>query len=105
MPDWLTQHTLIHTHEALWLAAAGALLIGMAKAGLSGCGLVSVLLFADAFGAKGYRIEELGQMDAVLDEALALNEPVVVDIRIDRDEMVFPMIPPNGTFDDMIVRG
>ena len=52
MPDWFTQHTLIHTHEALWLAAAGALLIGMAKAGLSGCGLASVLLFADAFGAK-----------------------------------------------------
>ena len=52
MPDWITQHTLIHTHEALLLAALGALLIGMAKAGLSGCGLASVLLFADAFGAK-----------------------------------------------------
>jgi uncharacterized membrane protein YfcA len=52
MLDWLTQHTLIHTQEALMLAAAGAMLIGMAKAGLAGCGLVSVLLFADAFGAK-----------------------------------------------------
>ncbi len=60
---------------------------------------------AEAFGAKGFRIEEAGQLDSVLDEVLALNEPVVVDIRIDRDEMVFPMIPPNGTFDDMIVRG
>ena len=36
----------------LLLAALGALCIGMAKAGLSGCGLVSVLLFAEAFGAK-----------------------------------------------------
>src|SRR4051794_12477533 len=52
MLDWLTQHTLIHAPEALMLAAAGAMLIGMAKAGLAGCGLVSVLLFADAFGAK-----------------------------------------------------
>lgn len=52
MLDWLTQQTLIHTTDALLLAAAGALFIGMAKAGLSGCGLVSVLLFADAFGAK-----------------------------------------------------
>lgn len=34
------------------LAALGALFIGMAKAGLSGCGLVSVLLFAETFGAK-----------------------------------------------------
>ncbi|MFH1513299.1 MAG: thiamine pyrophosphate-dependent enzyme, partial [Bacillota bacterium] len=60
---------------------------------------------AEAFGAKGFRVEELGQLDKVLDDALSLNEPVVVDIRIDRDEMVFPMIPPNGTFDDMILRG
>jgi uncharacterized membrane protein YfcA len=52
MPGWIAQHTLIHTEQVLLLAAAGALLIGMAKAGLSGCGLVSVLLFADAFGAK-----------------------------------------------------
>jgi uncharacterized membrane protein YfcA len=52
MPDWHTQHTLIHTQEALMLAAAGAMLIGMAKAGLAGCGLMSVLLFANAFGAK-----------------------------------------------------
>lgn len=52
MTGWITQHTLIHTAEALALAGLGALLIGMAKAGLSGCGLVSVLLFADAFGAK-----------------------------------------------------
>jgi len=60
---------------------------------------------ADAFGAKGYRVENLSQLDPVLDEVMALNEPVVVDIHIDRDEMVFPMIPPNGTFDDMIIRG
>ncbi|MFZ4763902.1 MAG: TSUP family transporter [Roseimicrobium sp.] len=52
MPDWLTQHTFIHSPHALVLAVIGAVLIGMAKAGLSGCGLASVLLFADAFGAK-----------------------------------------------------
>lgn len=50
--DWLGQNTLIHSSEALTFAIIGALFIGMAKAGLSGCGLASVLLFADAFGAK-----------------------------------------------------
>jgi uncharacterized protein len=52
MLDWLARHTLIDTQGALAYAALGALLIGMAKAGMSGCGLASVLLFADAFGAK-----------------------------------------------------
>ena len=49
---FLQSHTLIATSEVLLLALIGALFIGMAKAGLSGCGLVSVLLFAEAFGAK-----------------------------------------------------
>lgn len=52
MPDFLS-HTLFAGHpEVLWLAIVGALCIGMAKAGLAGTGLVSVLLFAQAFGAK-----------------------------------------------------
>ena len=50
-------------------------------------------------------MRDLSQLDTVLDEALSLNEPVVIDIRIDRDEMVFPMIPPNGTINQMIIRG
>ena len=49
---FLQSHTLISNTDVLLLALIGALFIGMAKAGLSGCGLVSVLLFADAFGAK-----------------------------------------------------
>ncbi|CAN5708906.1 sulfite exporter TauE/SafE family protein [soil metagenome] len=53
MLQGILQHTLFADHhEMIWLAVIGALFIGMAKAGLSGCGLVSVLLFAEAFGAK-----------------------------------------------------
>ncbi len=63
------------------------------------------LKLAEAFGAKGLRIEKLDQLDSVLDEAMKQEGPVVVDIVIDRDEMVFPMIPPNGTINQMIIRG
>jgi acetolactate synthase I/II/III large subunit len=60
---------------------------------------------AEAFGARGFRISDLSQLDPVLDQALSMEEPVVVDIKIDRDEMVLPMIPPNGTISQMIIRG
>jgi acetolactate synthase-1/2/3 large subunit len=60
---------------------------------------------AEAFGAKGLRITELNQLDTVLDQAFSTEGPVVVDILIDRDEMVFPMIPPNGTINQMVIRG
>ncbi|MDD3213468.1 MAG: biosynthetic-type acetolactate synthase large subunit [Eubacteriales bacterium] len=62
-------------------------------------------LLAQAFGAKGLRLESKDRLDALLDKAFALPGPVVVDVRIDRDEMVLPMIPPNGTIKDMILRG
>lgn len=62
-------------------------------------------LLAQAFGARGLRLETLDKLDSVLDKAFALAGPVVVDVRINRDEMVLPMIPPNGTIKDMILRG
>ena len=62
-------------------------------------------LLAQAFGARGFRMETLDKMDAVLDKAFAIPGPVVVDVRIQRDEVVLPMIPPNGTVRDMILRG
>jgi acetolactate synthase-1/2/3 large subunit len=62
-------------------------------------------LLAQAFGAKGLRLETLDKLDPVLDKAFSLPGPVVVAVRIDRDEMVLPMIPPNGTIRDMILRG
>ncbi len=63
------------------------------------------VLLAQAFGAKGLRLDAMDKMDAVLDKAFQLTGPVVIDARIHRDEKVLPMIPPNGSIRDMIVRG
>ncbi len=63
------------------------------------------VLLAQAFGAKGLRLDSIDKLDSVLDKAFQLSGPVVVDARIHRDEKVLPMIPPNGTIRDMIVRG
>ena len=62
-------------------------------------------LLAQAFGAKGLRLDTLDKLDSVLDKAFAVTGPVLVDVRIQRDEMVLPMIPPNGTIKEMILRG
>lgn len=50
--DFIYEHSLLGDTRALVLALVGALFIGMAKAGLAGCALVSVLLFAETLGAK-----------------------------------------------------
>lgn len=57
---------------------------------------------AQAFGLTGLRIEKAEDVDSVLDEAFALNRPVVIDCRISPDENVLPMIPPGEAIDSII---
>lgn len=57
---------------------------------------------AEAFGAKGLRIEKDEDILPVLTEALNTPSPVLVDCRIDSDENVLPMIKPNSTYDAVI---
>ena len=57
---------------------------------------------AEAFGIKGYRISNVSQMKDVIDQAFKEKGPVLVDCYIDKDEFVLPMLPPGGSFEDII---
>ena len=57
---------------------------------------------AEAFGIKGYRISNVSQMKDVIDQAFKEKGPVLVDCCIDKDEFVLPMLPPGGSFEDII---
>ena len=57
---------------------------------------------AEAFGIKGYRISDVSQMKDVIDQAFKEKGPVLVDCCIDKDEFVLPMLPPGGSFEDII---
>ncbi len=57
---------------------------------------------AEAFGCTGMRIAKTGDIRPVLEAALAVGGPVVVDCQISPDVNVLPMIPPGGTVEDII---
>lgn len=57
---------------------------------------------AEAFGAKGFRVTEKSQLEAVLKEALASKEPVLIDYIIDCDKKVFPMVAPGAPISDIM---
>lgn len=59
---------------------------------------------ADAFGATGMRAENETQLIECLKKAMATGGPVLIDCPIDGCEKVFPMIPPNGTINDIILK-
>ena len=59
---------------------------------------------AEAFGAEGYRASTVEECKDALQKAFAISSPVVIDCQIDMDEKVLPMIPPNGSIDDIILK-
>jgi acetolactate synthase-1/2/3 large subunit len=51
---------------------------------------------AEAFGAKGFRLEEAENVDDVIQAARAYDGPAVIDAIIDPGENVYPMVPSGG---------
>lgn len=60
-------------------------------------------MLARAFGVKAFHIDRSDEVEPVLQQALALREPVLIDCRIDRDLNVLPMVPAGGSVEDPIL--
>lgn len=58
---------------------------------------------AQAFGADGTVVEKPSELRESLERGLRSDVPFIVDIHIDPEEDVLPMIPPGGGKD--LVRG
>jgi len=58
---------------------------------------------ADAFGAKGFRASDINSLDDALKKAFSEKTPTVIDVMIDMNERVLPMIPPGASFDNIII--
>ncbi len=58
---------------------------------------------ADAYGCLGLRARTVEELDQVIDQALANDQgPTIVDVRVRRQEKVFPMVPAGAPLNDMI---
>ena len=57
---------------------------------------------ADAYGATGMRLTEKSTLVEGMREALATEGPVVVDVRVTREENTYPMIAPGAAARDMV---
>jgi acetolactate synthase I/II/III large subunit len=62
-----------------------------------------LLKLADAYGIPGFRVMHVEDLDATLAKAHAItDQPVLIDFRVDPDEMVFPMVPSGASNDDVL---
>jgi acetolactate synthase-1/2/3 large subunit len=51
---------------------------------------------AEAFGARGWRIEAYDEVAETVEAALAYDGPSVIDCHVDPEENVYPMVPSGG---------
>jgi acetolactate synthase I/II/III large subunit len=57
---------------------------------------------AEAMGCVGLRAESLGEVDAVIDKAMSIDDmPVVVEFVVHKDAMVWPMVAAGTSNDDI----
>ncbi|MGL4850209.1 MAG: biosynthetic-type acetolactate synthase large subunit [Clostridium sp.] len=61
-----------------------------------------IVKLAEAFGGKGYRVDEEDKLEDVLIKALNEKVPVIIDYVIDTDKKVFPMVAPGAPIDEII---
>ena len=58
----------------------------------------------EAMGGVGLRVERPEDVEKALKEAMSINDrPVVIDFVVDREEDVYPMVPPGGALHEMIL--
>ena len=62
---------------------------------------VDFVKLGEAMGARSYRISKKEEVETVLKEALALNEPVLIECIIDSDDKVWPMVAPGAAIEDV----
>ncbi len=58
---------------------------------------------AESFHAHGLRARNLGELDGVIEQMLAIDGPVIADICVDRAENCYPMIPSGAAHNEMIL--
>jgi acetolactate synthase-1/2/3 large subunit len=59
---------------------------------------------AEAFGCKALRAENNEEAKAAISTALAWNDgPILVDFRVVKKDMVFPMVPAGGSISNMLL--
>jgi acetolactate synthase-1/2/3 large subunit len=57
---------------------------------------------AQAYGVKGIKVDKKKDVDAGLTEMIQHDGPVVLEVMVDREEGVYPMVPAGAASSDMI---
>ncbi len=66
-------------------------------------GIPDWVKLAEAYGCVGLRVTKPSEVVPALEKMLSTPAPVVLDVCVDKEECVFPMVPAGGANTDMIL--
>jgi len=76
--------------------------LGDRKAEVSGTRIPDFVKLAEAYGCIGLRCERKEDVDAIIEQAMSVNDqPVVIDFIVHEDAMVWPMVAAGTSNDDI----
>ncbi|MCF7928684.1 MAG: biosynthetic-type acetolactate synthase large subunit [Spirochaetales bacterium] len=59
---------------------------------------------AESYGIKGFRIKRSADVRRIIGNALDYNDgPCVIEVEVEKEDNVYPMIPSGATYDQMII--
>jgi acetolactate synthase-1/2/3 large subunit len=66
-------------------------------------GIPDWVKLAEAYGCVGLRVTKPAEVGPAIEKMLSTPHPVILDVCVDKDECVFPMVPAGGANTDMIL--
>ncbi|MGB2691330.1 MAG: thiamine pyrophosphate-dependent enzyme, partial [Thermodesulfobacteriota bacterium] len=65
--------------------------------------LPDFVMLAETFGATGLRVDKPEELEATLKEGLSTEGVVLIEVIVDCEELVYPMIAPGGAMNNMLM--
>ena len=66
-------------------------------------GIPDWVKLAEAYGCVGLRVTKPSELVPAIEKMISTPAPVILDVCVDKDECVFPMVPAGGANTDMIL--
>jgi acetolactate synthase-1/2/3 large subunit len=66
---------------------------------------VNMKMFIEAYGIAYYRCHSIGELENALEETKDLKEAVFFECIIDKDDSVYPIVPPGRPINELLLNG
>jgi acetolactate synthase-1/2/3 large subunit len=62
-------------------------------------------MFIEAYGITYYRCHSIGELENALEETKDLEEAVFFECIINKDDSVYPIVPPGRPINELLLNG